>query len=310
MHAVALLSSACALALRPVTIPNFRDVGGLTTADGRVVSAGLIHRSGSPANASRIEADMLQQTLGVKTVLDLRGEADASKDGGPRYLQPLTRYLPLLTSDMMRAALIQRARTSGALFFGKLLLLGLAKKLSPSRRLRTWLGGEVDLRLAKILDTVSLADLYRLIIDRRQAELREAAEMCASGEALPLLVHCTHGKDRTGVLVALLLYCCGVPEETIIEDYTLSHDWGCSAEGKYAMRMALPESVRDIVDQEVLDQWCEAPQGVLQELFDGLRAEYGSVDGYLDAIGIDAPLRVRLAETLTEAPPSPAAAAS
>ena len=90
-----------------------------------------------------------------------------------------------------------------------------------------------------------------------------------------------------------------MPESEIIADYTLSHDWGCSPEGKKAMRMALPERVRDRVDQTVLDEWCEAPSAVLRSLFDQLRAEYGSVEGYLDAIGVDAALRARLAERLT-----------
>ena len=48
-------------------------------------------------------------TLGVRTVLDLRGESDATKDEGPRFLLPATTFLPLLTSDMMRSALIGRA---------------------------------------------------------------------------------------------------------------------------------------------------------------------------------------------------------
>lgn len=281
------------------TVPNFRDVGGLPAAGGRVIRSGLLHRSASPANASRAEADTVLQTLGVRTVLDLRGSKDALKDNGPRYLGPATSYLPLLTSDMMRSALIGRARTSGVRSFLKLIAIGAAKKLSPSRRLRVWLGGEVDLRLARLLDTVSLADLYRLILDKRHAELKEAAEMVAAGEALPLLVHCTHGKDRTGVLVALLLAACGVPEEAIIEDYTLSHEWGCSVEGKWHVRQNLPERVRGLVDQEVLDQWCEAPEEVLREIFDGLREEHGSVEAYLDAVGIDAELRARLTDTLT-----------
>ena len=124
------------------------------------------------------------------------------------------------------------------------------------------------------------------------------AELCASGEALPLLVHCTHGKDRTGVLVALLLYACGVPEEEIIKDYTLSHEWGCSVEGKWAMRQALPERVRYVMRQEILDEWCEAPEFVLRDLFGKLKKEYGSVNGYLDSIGVDASMRGRIQEQM------------
>ena len=52
------------------------------------------------------------------------------------------------------------------------------------------------------------------------------------------------------------------PQESIVQDYALSHEWGCSPEGRYAMRMALPERVRFQVDQTVLDDWCEAPEAV------------------------------------------------
>ena len=155
-------------ALSPTTIPNFRDVGGMPAANGRVIRPGVLHRSGSPANASVAEAEAVQQQLGVRTVIDLRGEADALKDNGPRELGPITRYLPLLTSDMMRSALIERAASLGKRNFAKLILTKIAQKLSPSRRLRDYLGGEVDLNLARVLDSVALVDLYQLIVDQRQ----------------------------------------------------------------------------------------------------------------------------------------------
>ena len=102
----------------------------------------------------------------------------------------------------------------------------------------------------------------------------------------------------TGVLVALLLHACGVPEEEIIKDYTLSHEWGCSTEGKWAMRQALPERVRYVMRQEILDEWCEAPEFVLRDLFGKLKKEYGSVNGYLDSIGVDASMRGRIQEQM------------
>ena len=46
--------------------------------------------------------------------------------------------------------------------------------------------------------------------------------MCAEERMQPVLVHCTHGKDRTGVLVALLLHICGAEKETIAKEYSLS----------------------------------------------------------------------------------------
>jgi len=297
LAALCAFDGAVDAAALTVSIPNFRDVGGKPTADGRVIRKGVIYRSASPANASEADSAALQ-SIGVR-VLDLRGSKDALKDNGPRLLADSTTFLPLLTESMMRTALVKRAREDGMKTFSKVFGLSVSKKLSPSRRLRRYLSGELDLMLAGLLDLVSLLDLYKLIIDKRPTQLREAVEMCATGDSLPMLVHCTHGKDRTGVLVAIILLACGVPEEEVINDYASSHEWGCSPEGKWAMRQALPESVRQHVDQSVLDDWCEAPNAVLEQLFELLREEYGSLEAYLDSIGIDEALRARLREQLT-----------
>ena len=68
--------------LAPATIPNFRDVGGMPAASGRVMATGLLHRSASPANASRADADEILQTLKDLTVLDLRGTQATDVNAG------------------------------------------------------------------------------------------------------------------------------------------------------------------------------------------------------------------------------------
>ena len=211
--------------------------------------------------------------IGVN-VLDLRGSKDALKDNGPRRLAGSTTFLPLLTESMMRTALVKRAREDGLKTFSKVLGLSVSKKLSPSRRLRRYLSGELDLMLAGLLDRVSLRDLYMLIIEKRPAQIKAAVEMCASGESLPMLVHCTHGKDRTGVLIAMILSACGVPEAEIIDDYAMSHEWGCSTE-EVGDAPGAAERLRNTVSQDVLDDWCEAPDAVMEELFELIRADFG-----------------------------------
>ena len=157
---LALLLGASAAAARvaslatPGSIPNFRDVGGLPAADGRVVRTGLLLRSATPSNATAVDAEALRRA-GLRTVLDLRGRVDAERDPGDRLLAGDTTYLPLLTENMMRSALVQRARSNGRLKFAKLMAIGAVKKLSPSRRVRHWMGGALDIRLARLLDEVS-----------------------------------------------------------------------------------------------------------------------------------------------------------
>ena len=67
-----------------------------------------------------------------------------------------------------------------------------------------------------------LMDTYCVILDQRQEQLRQALTTLAAPGGLPALVHCTAGKDRTGLIVALVLGLAGVPTTTIVEDYALS----------------------------------------------------------------------------------------
>lgn len=303
------------LVLRAPSVPNFRDLGGITCADGRVIRPGLLWRSASPANISGTDAEGL---VGRCSVLDLRSQHDAEKDIGERLLASSTQHVPLISEDAVRSALKKRALRS-PLTLLKLLSLSTAKKISPSRRLRRRIANVADARLARLLDQVSLSDVYHLIMTQRQTEVRQALEVCLeqfskAGNALsapgsdanegtePLLVHCTHGKDRTGVLVALVLTICGVAEEDILEDYAQSHEWGCSEDGEWAMVQGLPEKIRDHVAADTIRDWCAAPEAALEEALERIREQYdGSIDNYLDSIGIDAAFRATLAAKLTTA---------
>jgi protein-tyrosine phosphatase len=66
------------------------------------------------------------------------------------------------------------------------------------------------------------ADVYRLMLDERQAQIGRILATLAGPGALPALFHCAAGKDRTGVIAALALALVGVPAATIAEDYALS----------------------------------------------------------------------------------------
>ncbi len=68
----------------------------------------------------------------------------------------------------------------------------------------------------------ALTDIYHHILDTAQERLAQLLRTLAQPGALPALVHCTAGKDRTGLVVALLLGMAGVPAPTIAADYALS----------------------------------------------------------------------------------------
>ena len=66
------------------------------------------------------------------------------------------------------------------------------------------------------------------------------------------------------------------------------------------MHQALPPSVRARVEPALIHEWCSAPASELAEALERVRAQYGSMDGYLDHIGVDAALRSGIATRLTQ----------
>ena len=96
---------------------------------------------------------------------------------------------------------------------------------------------------------------------------------------LPALIHCTAGKDRTGLVVALLLLTLGVTEETVLADYTLSNLFydhfrkGIMADLKQVAPWGL--SADDL--QDLLLVKAKTLQGALVHL----RENYGSLEAYL-----------------------------
>lgn len=112
-------------------------------------------------------------------------------------------------------------------------------------------------------------------------QIAQALRIVAQPQSRPAIVHCAAGKDRTGVLVAVLLALLGVPDETIAEDYALS------AEATEALLARLLERLPELEEEirSVATTMSSATPANIQALLDGLRAEHGSVEGYAAAHG-------------------------
>jgi len=179
----------------------------------------------------------------------------------------------------------------------------------------------VDRGIRRFLETIELSDVYWWILTERGAALCEVLEgITAAGAAgTPTLIHCAHGKDRTGVVVAVLLHVCGAARSDIVSDYALSNDWGCSPMGQDIMLQAMPERYRERIrewntppeneDEEVemaptffwsqFGRWCSAEASTMEAVFARVEKRWGSVDGYLDSIDFGAEKRAALQLALT-----------
>ena len=127
-----------------------------------------------------------------------------------------------------------------------------------------------------------VAARYGAMVSEGGPMLTSAIQALATGDALPAVMHCSAGKDRTGVLSALILAFLGVPDETIVADYTLS----AAAMGRLLERLKAeyPEA-QDAVEKYAPAILHVVPETMEQFLAD-LRLQYGTYDALAGSLGV------------------------
>jgi protein-tyrosine phosphatase len=136
---------------------------------------------------------------------------------------------------------------------------------------------------------------YREIARDAGAQIARVLTIVAERRAHPVIVHCTAGKDRTGVLVAVLMALLGVDDETIVHDYMLS------ADAMVALRQRLIERYpqgREVIERA--EELFSASPGNISDLLAALREQYGSVEAYAEAAGAGPQVVAALRDTLLE----------
>jgi protein-tyrosine phosphatase len=223
---------------------NFRDLGGYATADGRHVQWGRVYRSDSLETLTTADLARLDQ-LGIRVICDLR-------------------------RDEERAAAPSRVVGRGELRIEHLPIGGIAAETRDmaGRMLR----GEIP-----EVSVATMAGVYLTILDLHPDSFGAVLAHAADAASLPMVIHCTAGKDRTGVASALLLAALGVDDETVAADYELSNELQA-----YARVAAVrPQLDAAGIRFEKVEAYFLAPREVIVATLDGLRERHGSVEAYL-----------------------------
>ena len=124
--------------------------------------------------------------------------------------------------------------------------------------------------------------------------IKYVLEICSDRSRHPVVFHCTAGKDRTGMITAIILSFLGVPDEEIVQDYTLSANVYAEMNDHKAMVGAL--SQRNLDPKTFLG----APPQVMRDTLEAIREDYGSVEGYMEWIGFGPEKQETLRKALTE----------
>jgi len=130
-------------------------------------------------------------------------------------------------------------------------------------------------------EDVTLDALYRTLVDESAEAIVEVVRSVIDDP--PVLVHCTVGKDRTGVTVALTLAAVGVNEEAIVADYARTETLLPAA--RNARVLAYLERLHPEA-RNLADLATRSPAPVMRALLDDLRARFGAPVEFLRAHGL------------------------
>jgi protein-tyrosine phosphatase len=122
---------------------------------------------------------------------------------------------------------------------------------------------------------------YREMVRDAAPQIASALRLLVLPGSLPAVIHCTAGKDRTGVLFAVLLSLLGVDDGTVVEDYARSSANMTRLRAQLIARY--PEGRETI---EAADEMFAARPEYIEDLLADLREEYGSITGYAAAAGV------------------------
>ena len=251
--------------------PNFRDLGGYATGDGRTLKWGTFFRSDNLAHLT--DEDLASvSALGVKLVCDFRSEPEkaADPDRLPAVNPPAVAAFPIGAESFMVKDLRERISS------GDLEGLDLrAMMIEGNRQFAT-----------------TFAPQYAAMFER-----------ITNPENLPALVHCTAGKDRAGFASAMILSVLGVPRETVMADFLLTNHYTAAATEKRLRMIKLFSLFR--ADTDALRPLFGVEPAYLEAAFEAISKEHGDFDTYRrSALGLDdAELEVFRALALEQAAP-------
>ena len=216
-------------------VRNFRDLGGFSFAHG-ALRKGVVFRSDRLSKLTGRDTALLRE-LGVTTIIDMRAaeerERAPNRIAAASGITQITRpFLPRHTLPMFDA--INSGCFDAAAAHGAML---------------------------KQYEALAIehVDTYAQLVD----------DLLVPGRT-PLVLHCTSGKDRTGMIAAILLLALGVPMSDIITDYVMTQDHIEKVD--YFEEHADPASVQVVMS---------AKAEFIEAAFAAMTARYGTVERYL-----------------------------
>jgi len=131
--------------------------------------------------------------------------------------------------------------------------------------------------LSPHMEEMGLIGLATNSLDACKREVKQVFDVLADEHSLPVLVHCTQGKDRTGLIVMLVLFLLDVDSECIYLDYMLSESELASEK---------ESRMKELASIGLTEQFAVCPRDLVSSVQAHINKKYGSTQKYLDSAGV------------------------
>ena len=248
--------------------PNFRDLGGYTTLDGHRVKRGLLFRS-EGLNTLTSEDYAALHDIGIRLVCDLRSDLE-------RSLKPTVWPEHMLPTTLIMDVNADIRSGDGGLY--EML------RQDPTKR------GALAL----------IMHVYKWVPDALARHLANFFNAAAEDGNLPLVLHCTAGKDRTGVLSAVLLLALGVPRDTVLADYMKTNEYRDAVKLEKKVHELMEPILGAAPSRDIVEVMAGVHPTYLEASLEAVEATHGSLDVYLEAAGVRRTVLDKLRSRLLE----------
>lgn len=237
-------------------VSNFRDLGGYKTTDGRRIKWNIFYRSGELAGLTSDDVAYVK-SLGIKTIFDYRSQGEVTNKP-----DPIIENIKNINISGMPSLDHHKGNFDMALLLKENKNLQLLE--DPCSFLKK---GYIEM----VTSNQAFKKMIQCIEDPKQ---------------MPIIQHCTAGKDRTGFGSALLLLTLGVSEEVVIEDYLLTNQYRIAINKSVAK--SLETLLKNEKSREKFKLLMEARREYIESSLHTIKEKYGSIQKYLmEEYGLD-----------------------
>jgi protein tyrosine/serine phosphatase len=277
---------------------NFRDLGASINhfSNANLLRPALFYRSARPDSATPSDRKRLTNDYKVKTIIDLRTPTEHIEQARKHAAAATPSQPAVAPAEPLAPVRMPEIRYEDVNLNGSSYSNALIKQLSYHLAAKLifyyafgWRKDAIAILASNVMAARGLSGLAIDSLLYSRAEVKSIFSILCNADSYPVLVHCTQGKDRTGLTVLLVLMLCNVPIEAIEKDYRLSES---------ELQPERQEKLEEIRSISLPDDFADCPAEWTRTVCAYINEELGGVETYLESCDVTREQQERLRRLL------------